>query len=112
MVVPALHIPASQEAAAAGEFGLNCPVKAPWWPCFGCFGLPAETSYSGSKRKIGKGKRIIEPRVGLVLSMTDDRETGPSELKGPVASSNRDRCVFGCVFGRCWAYHTLLWSMP
>ena len=54
VVVPALHIPTSQEAAAAGVCGFNLPVKAPWWPCFG---LPAETSYSGSKIKIGKGEK-------------------------------------------------------
>ena len=103
VVVPALHIPTSQEAAAAGMCGFNLPVKTSWWPC---------SSYSASKRKIGKGKRRFEPRVGLVLSMTDNREMGPSELTGPVASSNSDRCVFGCVFGRCWVYHTLLGSRP
>ena len=66
VVVPAFHIPTIQEAAAAGEVGFNCPVKAPWWPCFG---LPAETSYSGSKIKIGKvEKESRDPRGPRALS--------------------------------------------
>ena len=90
--VPALHLQADMLHKSGGcrcrcVCGFNLPVKAPWWPCFG---PPAETSYSGSKRKIGKGKRRIRPRVGLVFSAIDDREVGPSELTGPLATNNSD----------------------
>ena len=59
VVVPAFHIPTSQEAAAAGEVGFNCPVKASWLLRFGPM---SETGCSGSvEKQLKRGGR--EARV-------------------------------------------------